>query len=441
MRWQEKVFGPMRERTLENAQLHLLSTRYDFSRRSRLGQAIIRKVNNALDEEERRRGITRVRTGELLLRTRRGYLILPLRTEDDLDRLMAGERWDVVRRDIMVRCERRYRELFPDTTSCNVEGFLCGLFQGRAPRLTSGGSPWHGPREQRPWNDRAADYRPARTRKLSQTGSRVQFPQIHEQDVMPNLKNYLDVEAGIPKAIQEPMLLELMACRARFHPRFSTVSTGQMPLAAMHVNSGRNLWMPTNHQPLAPVLINVVTDDERQILWNRPPQKYEAYLGFHGKRIARVLTEAYMQDGLLSFSELQWVFLLSQATVSRAVDFYQRQHQVILPCPGTVLDMGRMLTHKDLVVRLHLQGHNVTEISRKTYHSPRSVDAYLKAFDAVLILHLYGLPPQLMSTTLGRGQYLIDEYLELIDEHLKDVEHMRRYLQQRGVEINISHGG
>lgn len=51
--------------------------------------------------------------------------------------------------------------------------------------------------------------------------------------------------------------------------------------------------------------INVVTEDERHTLWNRPPQKYEAYLGFHGKRIARVLTEAYMQDGLLSFSELQ----------------------------------------------------------------------------------------------------------------------------------------
>ncbi|MFO8059219.1 MAG: DUF1670 domain-containing protein, partial [Bacillota bacterium] len=130
-----------------------------------------------------------------------------------------------------------------------------------------------------------------------------------------------------------------------------------------------------------------------------------------------------------------------QATVSRAVDFYQRNHQVILPCPGTVLVMGRMLTHKVLIVRLHLQGYSVTGISRKTYHSPRSVDAYLKAFDSVLILHLYGLPPHLMSRALGRGQYLIDEYLELIQKYLKDAEHMRRYLRQRGVTINISYNG
>lgn len=36
-----------------------------------------------------------------------------------------------------------------------------------------------------------------------------------------------------------------------------------------------------------------------------------------------------------------------------------------------------------------------------------------------------------MSTTLARGQYLIDGYLDLIDQHLMDVEYMRRYLWQR----------
>jgi hypothetical protein len=38
--------------------------------------------------------------------------------------------------------------------------------------------------------------------------------------------------------------------------------------------------------------------------------------------MARVLTEAYTQDGLLSFAELQWIFLASTGTVSRAVEHY-----------------------------------------------------------------------------------------------------------------------
>ena len=33
---------------------------------------------------------------------------------------------------------------------------------------------------------------------------------------------------------------------------------------------------------------------------------------------------------------------------------------------------------------------------------------------------------------LGRGQYLVDEYVELIQRYVKDVEHMRRYLRQSG---------
>ena len=148
-----------------------------------------------------------------------------------------------------------------------------------------------------------------------------------------------------------------------------------------------------------------------------------------------VLTEAYIQDGLLSFAELQWIFLASIGTVSRAIDHYQRQHQVILPCPGTVLDMGRMLTHKDLVVRLHMQGLSVLQIARKTHHAPRSVDAYLKVFDAVLILHIYGMDPVLMAAVLGRGEHLINEYLDLITRYLKDTDTMREYLRKQGVQL------
>lgn len=158
---------------------------------------------------------------------------------------------------------------------------------------------------------------------------------------------------------------------------------------------------------------------------------------------AWLLSEAYVQNGLLSLTELQWMFLLSQPSVTRAIDTYQRTNQVILPCPGTVLDMGRMLTHKDLIVRLHLQGLNVLEISSRTHHQPRSIDAYLKTFDGVLILHLYGLTPALTASVLGYGEELVNEYLHIIDTYLKAPHEMRDYLQQKGLELpaNVLHTG
>ena len=63
--------------------------------------------------------------------------------------------------------------------------------------------------------------------------------------------------------------------------------------------------------------------------------------------------------------------------------------------------------HKAFIIRLHLQGMTVLEIARQTYHNPRSIDAYIKTFDAVLILYLYGLNPTLMASVLGRGESLI----------------------------------
>jgi hypothetical protein len=167
----------MRERTLENAQVHLLATRYDLSRDSRLARAIACTLNKTLDAEEKRRGVSRVRTGELLLRTRNGPLVLPLRTPEALDRVIAGERWADVRRDILGECEARY----------------------------------------------------------------------------------------------------------------------------------------------------LLAGSEAHTLRYRPPTSYEGFLAFHGRRMARVLTEAYSQDGLLAFTELQWIFLTSE----------RRRHHAELPSGKT----------------------------------------------------------------------------------------------------------
>ena len=56
----------------------------------------------------------------------------------------------------------------------------------------------------------------------------------------------------------------------------------------------------------------------------------------------------------------------------------------------------------------------------------------------MLILHIYGLPPELMAGILGHGISLINEYLGLIAEDLKDVEQLRDYLRRRGVAIPLA---
>lgn len=433
-------FGPMRDRTIENAQIRLLSTTYDLSRDSRLAKEIVRHVNNVLDREEKRRGIRRVRPGEMLLNTSQGYLILPIRTQEDIDRAISGERLENIRRDIIGRCLKYYRRLFPEVEPYHIEKILRALNLSRG--FVKRRNTVHGinavPIRQHKYGPVTGELvrELIRDAESAERGKLSENPRFsHTEDTKLKIINFLAEDAGIPPAIREPMFLDLARLRARFSPRIRTICSGQMPLVAMHVKAGRRLDQPTRYQPLAPVVVTIITSEELKQLGRKSYFEYPELMEFHARRMARVLVEAYQQNGLISYAELQWCFLTSANAIGRILGWYQHKNNVILPCPGTVLDMGRMLTHKDMIVRLHLKGLSVLEISRKTYHAPRSIDAYLKVFDAVLILYLYSLPLRLISRVLSRGISLVEEYLHLIKENLKDVDVMRDYLQSRGVKL------
>ena len=93
------------------------------------------------------------------------------------------------------------------------------------------------------------------------------------------------------------------------------------------------------------------------------------------------------------------------------------------------------MTHKDIIVRLHLQGHSVNEIARITHHSQRAVDNYIGTFESVLILKLYGVKPTLMARLLKKGITVIREYLKLIDEFYEDEQEIKQHLLAEGVKF------
>lgn len=222
--------------------------------------------------------------------------------------IVAGERWTELRRDILAECETRYRDLFPEAKPRHIEASLRCIFQGRIPNHHRGPSPLLRPRRQPPWTSVAPDAEPLWELDADRGRKRLDRAPprpAHRPETVQRLMTCLANEAGIPPAIREPLLLELVALRARFYPRITTLRSGQMPLAGMHVDAGRTLWESTRYQPLAPLVVSVLAGDEAHTLRRRPPASYEDFLSFHGRRMARVLTEAYAQDGLLTFAELQ----------------------------------------------------------------------------------------------------------------------------------------
>jgi hypothetical protein len=62
----------------------------------------------------------------------------------------------------------------------------------------------------------------------------------------------------------------------------------------------------------------------------------------------------------------------------------------------------------------------------------------LRDFDAVLICHLYRMPPPVIASVIHKGASLVAEYLELIDKYLKDADTMRAHLRERGVRVPLA---
>ena len=327
MSWQEQVYGPMLARSMENLQIRHLANAYDLSRDSRLAQAIVRRLNATLDAEEARRGVQRLRPGELLVRTHRGPIVIPLRTEEMLGRVISGERLSTVRADILQIARTRFSDLYPDASKETVDKFLRCIYPGQAPRgLPGKGSAWLRPRHARPWpqGDELACDGATRAEQDAARGrarARREAPRpAHRADTLADLQRFLVTEAAVAPALCEPMVAELVALRARCCPRLSTLASGQMPVVAMHPDAGRSLWASMRYQPLQPVVISVLAEGEARQLRYDPPGSTDELLEHYGRRAARVLTEAYAQDGLISYAELQWMFLASAERLSRAID-------------------------------------------------------------------------------------------------------------------------
>ncbi|MBC7083747.1 MAG: DUF1670 domain-containing protein [Firmicutes bacterium] len=181
----------------------------------------------------------------------------------------------------------------------------------------------------------------------------------------------------------------------------------------------------------APVIPTVWTPEELQDQPRNVPQCLEQLK----RRIVRVCFEAYRQNGLLGLMDLQWIFQTSTARISELIRSFQKEHNIVVPTPGTVLDAGRSMTHKDIIVNLHLQGHTVKEIAKITYHSPRAVDNHISTFQSLPILRLFRVPPEIMARLLQKTLRLIREHLNPVRKLYPSTSQLRQYLREQGVKI------
>lgn len=225
----------------------------------------------------------------------------------------------------------------------------------------------------------------------------------------------------------EAMVTTIAGIRAWCSPHLSELKSGQVVWLAYSTKRKRR----GGPRLFVPAVLTLMTAEEQKLNISH----YGQLRALKIRQIERITTEAWQQNAVLTASDLEWLLGVSSAMLRNLLEAYQEKFGVVLPTAGTVLDMGRTLTHKKLVIEMSLSGMTTNEIAARVFHSALAVDAYLKTFDKLLVLRYYRMPYSAIMRVLGHSRKLIEEHMAIADKHFSTEEELSNYLEGRGVTL------
>ena len=404
-------YAALPARDVELVQVAHLKERFELAPRSHLAEEVVRRTNAALEAHEAETGTERLQPGQLLIEHEGKPLRLPLLSPPWSRRLAEGLSVAVVRRHL------EYEQL-KVLTAIDGEATLEELWrwtdQKELVRRRGGNKEGFLPSE------------PLKTETLGIQPRRPEDVMLPEAVLKPIIDG-LVTDYGCKPALARAMVERAAAVRQWCCPRVEELKPGQV-VWLVYSTRRRRRGSP---RLLVPVVLTLLTPTEQEAsLVTRDDLK-----ALKVCQLERITAEAWQQDGVLTLLDLEWLLNINATTLRQLLNAYQEHFGVLLPTAGTVLDMGRTLTHKTIVVEMALERMSTQQIARRIFHTPEAVDQYLRVFDRVLVLRHYGLPPKLMSQVMGHSLALVKEHLALAEKHFPTREALIDYLHKRGVDL------
>lgn len=216
--------------------------------------------------------------------------------------------------------------------------------------------------------------------------------------------------------VQEMFVKDVLRLFKEYNRDAWNLESGQTIWFAVHKDEKPGPGKSLEKTRITPVILSVVHEEDRKMRANGYSHKE-----LRKFKVARILREAYSQRGVLSQSDVAELLGFSIGTIGKDIREYQMENQVVLPYRGTVHDIGRATSHKKLIIGLFLKNKPTPDIERITGHTGEACDRYIKAFKKVRTL--YGrMNSQEISRTLDMSEYLVKEYIAIIEEHNQEEE-------------------
>jgi biotin operon repressor len=213
--------------------------------------------------------------------------------------------------------------------------------------------------------------------------------------------------------VQEMFVEDVLKVFKEYNRDAWNLEAGQTIWFAVHKDDKPSYGKSLEKTRITPVILSVVHEEDRKKRANGYSHKEVRKF-----KVARILKEAYSQQGVLSQADVAELLGFSIGTIGKDIREFQAENQVVLPYRGTVHDIGRAISHKKLIIDLFMKNMPTPDIELKTGHTGVACDRYIKDFKKVRTL--YGnMSSQEIARTLGMSEYLVGEYIAIIEEYNK----------------------
>ena len=144
------------------------------------------------------------------------------------------------------------------------------------------------------------------------------------------------------------------------------------------------------------------------------------------RRIVRLVEEARDQGGLLSQEDLARLLACDVRTIRRDLHELRKAQGLAVPTRGQQKDIGPGLSHRDVALRLWLEGHEPLEVARRIRHSLRAVERYIGHFCRVVFLLWKGLNTFQIALAVGISTTSTQRYIDLYHNVHRTARYRRR---------------
>ena len=238
------------------------------------------------------------------------------------------------------------------------------------------------------------------------------YKSAHKRFLKPAIENFFNTE--FPKTfgpnIRSTIADELIKIFNANNRDIGTIKPGQVLWNAIDKDTRAD----SPNMKLVPVVLTIVNDDDISKLENGLTiQEHKQNV------VARMLKEAFSQGALLSMRDASLLLCIADSYASTLRKTYEQKHNVSLPHPGTLHDMGSCITHKSQIIyKCVVEKKDPITAAKETNHTVKAVDRYLKDFNRVKTLYLDNKDENFIHVVTNLSLGLINQYTALIKQYL-----------------------